>query len=425
MSHQAIRLATLFCIATTLLLAESAQAQLRPANTGNFASADSAVTAYSNPAGMTRLDRAEFVSDTILAYSRSQFKVGNQTTTGGGNADTHSNYVAIPSLYFATPALHDRVRLGFSLNVPSGFGSDYGNDWAGRYIATESSLVYFAANATVALKVTDWLSLGTGVQVLYTESTSKARINNLPEGLPDGNVKYEASGIGIGGVFAALLEIDQMIDFEERIGHPMPMRLGLTYRPKTTTNIDGVPEFNGLGPVLAAALAANDLFNKRIDVETTSPQMVGLGFYIEPIERLSISADFMWIDMDQFGSVHVSVDETSATTTSNYVDTYATGISFGWDLTETLEILIGYGYVSPAISNDNRSLSLAIDRIHAVGVGTKYRPRDWFEIFTGFNYYDTGESRVDSQPTTRSGRVKGKSDPHYAIAIDIAMTFRF
>jgi long-subunit fatty acid transport protein len=47
---------------------EPADAQLRPANSGNFAAADSAATVYSNPAGMSRLDRSELVLDTTLAF---------------------------------------------------------------------------------------------------------------------------------------------------------------------------------------------------------------------------------------------------------------------------------------------------------------------------------------------------------------------
>ena len=410
---------------SVILLACPAEAQLRPAHSGNFAAADSAATAYSNPAGMSRLDRTEFVFDTLLAYSRSQFKVSNGTTTSGGDGDTNNNFFAIPSLYFVTPALHERLRFGLSLNVPSGIGSDYGNDWAGRYVATESSLVYVALNGSIAVRVNDWLSLGGGLEILYTESTSKAKINNLLEGIPDGEVEFEASGIGLGGVVSALVEVDQFVDFKQLLGRDIPLRVGLTYRPKTETDIDGVPELKGVGPLLGAALIANGLVAKKVEIETTSPQRVGFGLYAEPIERLSVAFDFMWIDMEQFGSVEVSVSDFSTTTKSNYRDTFATSISFGWELTEEVELLLGFGYLSSPIADSKRSLSFPIDRVYVVGAGAKYRPRDWFEFFGAFNYYDTGDSRVDTEPTNRSGRIVGESSPHFALALDLGMTFRF
>jgi long-chain fatty acid transport protein len=411
--------------AAVILLACPAEAQLRPAHAGGSAAADSASTAYSNPAGMSLLDRTELVLDTLLVNSRSKFKVSSGTTTTGGDADSNNNFFAIPSLYFVTPALHERLRFGLSLNVPSGIGSDYGNDWAGRYVATESSLVYVALNGSMSVRVNDWLSLGGGLEILYTETTSKAKINNLLEGLPDGEVEYEASGIGVGGVVSALVEVDQLVDFEELIGWDMPLRVGLSYRPKSETDVDGVPELKGVGPLLGAALIANGLVATKVEIETTSPQRVSFGIYVEPIERLSVTFDFLWVDMEQFGSVNVSVADFSITTKSDYRDTFATSISFGWQLTEEVELLVGGGYLSSPIADSKRSLSLPIDRIYVVGVGTKYRPRDWFEFFAAFNYYDTGDSRVDTEPTNRSGRIIGESSPHFALALDLGMTFRF
>jgi long-chain fatty acid transport protein len=73
-------------LSMAILLAEPVAAQLRPANSGNFASADSAATTYSNPAGLTRLDRPEVVLGSLFAYSRSKFEVASGTTISGGTA---------------------------------------------------------------------------------------------------------------------------------------------------------------------------------------------------------------------------------------------------------------------------------------------------------------------------------------------------
>lgn len=324
-----------------------------------------------------------------------------------------------------TPVLDERFRLGFSLNVPSGIGTDYGEDWAGRYIVTESSLVYIAVNATASVRVTDWFSLGAELLVLYTESNTKAKINNSIEGLPDGEVRFDASGVGLGGVVSALVEVDKVFDFEPLVGHEMPTRVGLIYRPKTETEVDGVPEMSGLGPLLSAALLANGLLAQKVEIDTNSPQMVGLGLYVEPIERLSFAFDFMWIDMEQFGNVDISISELSISTQSDYRDTYATTFSVGYAVTPEIDLLAGFSYVSAAIADSDRSLSLPIDRIYVMGVGAKYRPRDWFELFLAVNYYDTGDSRVDTQPNDRSGRVVGEFDDHYFLAVDLGISYRF
>jgi long-chain fatty acid transport protein len=390
----------------TTFLAAAAHAQ-RPAHTGNLATADSAATVYANPAGMSLLDRPSLLVRNTVAYTRSRFKVSEgPTTQTGGDADRNENIVLVPSIYYASPAWHERLRLGFSLNVPSGIGSDYGDDWAGRYIATESSLVYIAINGAASVRLTRWLSL-------------------VPETLPDGRVEYEADGFGVGGVVSTLVEIDQIFDFEARLGRPMPFRFGFAYRPETETDIDGVPEIKNPGPLLGAALLANGLFGRNVELGTTSPQRVSAGFHIEPIERFSISVDFAWIDMEEFGSVDVSVSDISTTVKADYQDTFMAGIGLGWALSDRLDLLAGFGYLSPPISDSNRSLSLPFDRIWVVGIGAKVRPRDWFELYGAFNYYDTGDSRVDTEPSPRSGRVVGEFEDHYAIALDLGVSFFF
>jgi long-subunit fatty acid transport protein len=122
-----------------LTLALPAAGQVRPANTGNLATADNAATAFWNPAGLTRLEKTELMTEAILVVSRSQFEVEPETTVDGGNGDDQTSLVAIPAIYVSKP-IGERWRIGGSLNVPSGIGSDYGSDWAGRYITQESTL---------------------------------------------------------------------------------------------------------------------------------------------------------------------------------------------------------------------------------------------------------------------------------------------
>ncbi|MGH0037582.1 MAG: OmpP1/FadL family transporter [Myxococcota bacterium] len=396
-----------------LLAGHPAAAQLRPAHTGGAATADSAATVYSNPAGMARLERPDLVMQMVLAYSESQFEVSEGTTTDGGDSDTNENVIVVPSIYFASPALHERLRLGLSLNVPSGIGSDYGDEWAGRYITTESSLVFVALNAAASIRLFDFLSIGGSVEFLYTESKTRSKVNNRGEDLPDGRVELETDGVGVGGSVSALFELGDR------------HRLGVVYRPKTETDVDGVPEFDGLGPALTAALAAGGLFNQRVEIGMNSPQRVQVGLYSEPIDRLSLTLDSMWIDMKDFGNVDVSVGNSSTSVDGEYQDMWTIGASAGWRFTDDLEALVGFHYISPAISDSNRTLSLPFDRIYVVGAGLRYAWTKWMEISTSVNYYDTGDSRVDTEPNARAGRVVGEFDPSYAVAIDLGVQFRF
>lgn len=144
-----------------------------PAFTGLAAVADDAEGALTNPAGMTRLDRPTTSLGALVAQGFGSFEVDQQrTTVDGGDPDNSNDPIAIPSAYYVRP-VGDRWRVGISLTVPSGFGSDNGGRWAGRYYSDSYSLVYVALTPAVAWRVDEHWSVGLGVGINYTLSSSE------------------------------------------------------------------------------------------------------------------------------------------------------------------------------------------------------------------------------------------------------------
>ncbi len=152
-----------------------------PAFSGRVAAADSAETAASNPAGMTRLGESSASVQLMVAQSFGKFKVDdNGTTVSGGNPDDKSP-LAIPFGYYVKQ-IDDHWHAGISLTVPNGFGADYGGDWAGRYYSDSYSLVYVMLAPAVAYRFDDQLSLGASLGINYVSSESEVKFNNLAPG---------------------------------------------------------------------------------------------------------------------------------------------------------------------------------------------------------------------------------------------------
>jgi hypothetical protein len=64
----------------------------------------------------------------------------------------------------------DRPGFGLSFNSPFGLSTNFENPgWAGAFYAQSSSLRTYNGAPTVAIKITDWLSVGGGVQIQYAE----------------------------------------------------------------------------------------------------------------------------------------------------------------------------------------------------------------------------------------------------------------
>ena len=147
------------------LLASAAQADVGPALSGITARADDASTVFWSPAGITRLDRPELVTQATLVAMESKFNV-KESNRDGGNADYDSSILLVPGFYYAHP-LNERWSVGTSLTIPSGFGNEYGKSWSGRYLAEESDLTFALLTGTVGYKLTDRWSIGGGPMMMY------------------------------------------------------------------------------------------------------------------------------------------------------------------------------------------------------------------------------------------------------------------
>ena len=133
-----------------------------PALSGIVAEADNAESVFAAPAGMSRLEGTNITVQTMYVRSLSSFDIDEgKTAVDGGDPDNGSDPILIPSIYYVRQ-LDDRWHAGVSLTIPSGFGSDYGNTWAGRYNTVDFSLVYVALTPAISYRWKDQLSFGAG-----------------------------------------------------------------------------------------------------------------------------------------------------------------------------------------------------------------------------------------------------------------------
>jgi len=394
-----------------LLALTVAQADIGPAGSGLTARASNASTTFWSPAGITRLDQPELMIGATLAVTESKFEV-DESNRSGGDADNDITLLAIPSFYYVHP-VNDRWRVGASLTVPSGFGNEYGKSWSGRYLAEESNLAFVALAGTVGYKLNDQWSIGGGPIMMYTDSETKARINNFSA--PDGRIKLEEDGVGFGW------QAGLMYEFSESA------RVGMVYRAEIDPDLSGKPKFQNIGPVLDGVLNASGLKDQNIDVKFKVPEMVQLGYYQAFKKDWSFTADAVWVNMSAFGINHVSVnsDMTSATVSldGSFKDMYIFTTSLRYQYRSDLAFSVGGAYATSPTSDGRRTVALPLDRVIAIGAGVEW---EWkgFELHHNLNYADLGDGDLD-QDNGLAGRVKGSFDTNYAVVLDNQIIKRF
>ena len=394
-----------------MIIVKPATAQLGPAFSGLNATAQDATTVYWNPAGLTRLPNTELVLVGSLGYVASEFKVKEGTTESGGDPEDGSGPIFIPSAYLALP-LSENWRAGFSLNVPTGLGTDYGDTWAGRYIATESSLIFVNFSSVAAYRIDDQFSIGGGLNVMYTSFESESAIRNVPPEA-DGKAAFDGDGFGFGFNLGGLFELSSKT------------RFGLTYRSETEPDISASPEFINLGPIRQQILLNAGLLGQEINADMKTPQNVQGGVYHELSDKWSATADVLWIDFSKFGLQTVSVGNTTIDVQTKYKDMWGITLGAKYRLSKNRAVSFGAVYLSSGVEDEDRTLGLPFNRIWGFGVGTENQLSKKYRLHLNLNFYDLGKAPIDTQPTPLSGRVVGEFDPHWALLVDIGLVLDF
>jgi long-chain fatty acid transport protein len=393
-----------------------ANAQLSPALAGRTAQANNAITVNQNPAGMARLEGFQAAVDLTVAITDNEFDVDeNQSTNTGGDPKNDLDWAAVPQ-FAASYSMDDRFgdfvdrwSFGFGLSVPQGFGTDYGNTWAGRYFAEETTLVFVSAQPVVAFRATDWLSIGAGVSITYVESDTKVAFPNLAdEG--DGRFELDVDGASAGPVLSALIE-------------PSPtLRFGLSWRGEIEPELNGKPDFQNLGPGLEAILNASGVLGQSIDLKMRTPQSVQAGFYWRPNDRLGLMADISWLDWSRFGHVEIEVSDTTLVQNTDYDDIWITSIGAEWDFTEKWTGALGFTYVSPAISDSDRTVGMPLDEVFVVGIGAYGQLSPRIGVQTNFLAIFSGDGSIDDQGTL-SGRIVGEFERRQTFALQLSFVW--
>ena len=395
----------LFSVVQVLMLLPSlALGEIGPALTGLSGNANDATTAFTCPAGITRLNQSQIVLQTSIVYEHSKFEV-DDATFEGGDGDNDSTILAIPGLFYVRP-LGDKWRFGLSINVPSGIGYDFGSSWSGRYHVTETNLAFVAGSAVAAYQLTDKLSFAAGPYMMYVDSQTKARVNNLLPDYRDGSVELDETGADIGFV------LSMMYQFTDST------RMGATYHSELKPNLDGTPSFHNVDPLLREALAAANLLGTKVNVDFTVPAIAQAGFYSELSERWSLTGDVIWLDMSEFGVTHIKVEQESISEKGIFRDMWVINAGAKYRFNDDFAISVGGLYATSPAEANKRIIAMPLDRIIGGGVGVD-TPILSYPCHINLNYFDLGKGKVTADGGPLTGDFSGSFDRNWAVMLDL------
>lgn len=273
------------------------------ANAGETALAEDAATVAYNPAGLAYLDQPEVVSASGISFTHQSFNQGMAADAAGvpvgGNSATKPQTFIEPSLFAAYP-IAKGFDVGLGVFIPFGQTTKYAQDWIGRYQVQEVTLETVDIRPAASYAVSDWLSLGVGIDVIYTHflRTNAIDFGALcfgqlgptacgPLGLvptaADGRLRASVEDWTIGYDLGALVQVTPAL------------RVGLNYRSDAQNKLAGSASFNV--PQAAEILTAGGAFqNTSVQTSLPFPAVVSTGAAYRINSYVTALADLSWTE---------------------------------------------------------------------------------------------------------------------------------
>ena len=152
-----------------------ANARPYPLGTGMAASADSAQTASSNPAGISRFSQRAVEGDILLFTSESEWE-SEFSGTGTQFNSKDSSETVVPRVAIIQP-INDTFSTSFTF-LGTGFSDDLG-DWPGRYFIESYDSVYISAFPSLAYRIDKQWSVAASAAITYSSFEQERAVRNI------------------------------------------------------------------------------------------------------------------------------------------------------------------------------------------------------------------------------------------------------
>ena len=391
-------------------VATPATTQARPhaVASGLAAAADSALTAGSNPAGMTRFDAPSYQAEIFGFFSDSRWKEALSNSGQQRSTDSSSETV-IPFAAMVRP-INDKFVFGFTI-LGAGFSDDLG-DWPGKYFMESYDALNISAFPSLAYRVNEKLSIAGSLSLTYASFEQERVVSNLLDpGTSEGSARLETDGLDVGFGLSMLYEVNERT------------RWGLAYHSEMDPTLDGEVSYSGLGPNTTAVLDKGGFVGAKIDVESRTPESLLVGLYHEFNNGHAITVDLAWSHFSRFKLSELYFDgEGLANNEAAYEDIVALSAGYSWALSNRWSMSVAALYVDDMVENKQRTMTLRLDSLWSVGAAAEWQWTEKRAIQIGLSYISLGDAPVTTPEIPGLGSLSGEYTSRELVFLRVGMS---
>jgi long-chain fatty acid transport protein len=318
-----------------------------------------------------------------------------------------------PNNAFAMP-LGERIALGLAVTAPFSFTSRYDPSGWQRYSAIRTRLLTLDFQSSVALKATDWLSLGAALNLQYSDAWLSNALPNLTPGSPDARLRLTGNGWDLG--WSAGLQLRP----SERVS------IGLAYKSAIEHKTRGPIEVAGLVGPLAVRNTSGPA-----TVRFATPWQLLAGARVGLTPGLTLNAQAVHFGWSKFDILDISGPVNNAIE-QNYKDTWSLAVGFDQSLGKKLTLRGGV-QVDPTPTRDaNRDPRVPDgDRVN-YNVGATYRMSQHISLDAAASLTDVEASSINRDERFYAGTpaqvdvlTEGRVDKQHVLILALGGRMKF
>lgn len=312
--------------------------------------------------------------------------------------------------FFATYAW-DKWAIGFGMTSPYGLVTDAPCNWSGRYYGCYSRIFDMNAQVSVAYKVTDWMTIGGGLNVNYIDAklTNAQFAGFVP---PANNLYAQVDGDDIGfGINLGVL-------FTLAPG----TTLGIGYKSQVTHTLNGELDLS------VAKLVP--LQNRYVTAGLTLPDQVTASFRSQLDPKWTVLGTVEWTNWSTVQELVVKANNIPVSTLDlqwNDGWFFSGGVEYQWD--PKLALRTGIGYELTPVPDSTRSPRLPDTNRLWVSAGFTYNFTQQFSFDFAYTHLFGETSPIFLTPADPAnalrGTLVGQVSDGYADMISVGLRYKF
>lgn len=243
---------------------------------------------YFNGAGITQLEGTQFMLGTTLIAPVSSFR-GVYPAIDEYKME---NQIFFPSHFYVTHKLNSDLSVGLGFTTPFGLGTKWDDNWPGKYLAVETTVMTFIFNPTVAYKLTNDLSVSASFVFSFADVTMTKKSQQSPFA-GDAFIKLTgkdkaAFGYGFGVLYKPIDKLSVGASFRSQVKYNMEGTANTTSGAKQLIDAGKLP------------------VNANITADLTTPVNIAVGIAYDVLPQLKLSAEYDYVGWSSYDTLTVT-----------------------------------------------------------------------------------------------------------------------